>query len=253
MAFRFRGLLSSPTRITRTAYSQGRFFHSRRTRFPSDNLSAVILGYRADSARHLSITHRHYASNTTIRVPAMAESITEGTLSQLTKEVGDFIEQDEELATIETDKIDVSANAPHSGVIQKLLVHEGDTVTVDQAIAEIVAQEVDSSQSRQELEEQHKPTLTANEPRHDEPRNQTLPSSTAETKQSPAPPTKNEEHPQNSVPSSTAVQPNSGGLKPSRREQRVYIDEATSLLDLIDGSNQKTTLGQDASYQTSDR
>ena len=183
----------------------------------------------------------------------MAESITEGTLSQLTKEVGDFIEQDEEFATIETDKIDVSVNAPHSGVIQKLLVHEGDTVTVDQAIAEIVAQEVDSSQSRQEYEEQHKFTPTADEPRHNEPRNQTPPCSTGETKQSLTPPTKIEEHPQSSVPSSTAAQSNSGGSKPSRREQRVCIDEATDFSELMDGSNHKTTLGQDASHQTSDR
>jgi 2-oxoglutarate dehydrogenase E2 component (dihydrolipoamide succinyltransferase) len=51
-------------------------------------------------------------------VPTIAESLTEGTLSQFRKQVGDFIEQDEELATIEMDKIDVSVNAPHSGTIQ---------------------------------------------------------------------------------------------------------------------------------------
>lgn len=67
----------------------------------------------------------------------MAESITEGTLSQFSKSVGDFIEMDEELATIETDKIDVSVNATQAGIIQQLLVAEGDVVTVDQVIAEI--------------------------------------------------------------------------------------------------------------------
>lgn len=71
----------------------------------------------------------------------MAESITEGTLTRFSKEVGEFIERDEELATIETDKIDVSVNAPHSGIIQQLLVAEGDTVTVDQAIAELRPEE----------------------------------------------------------------------------------------------------------------
>jgi 2-oxoglutarate dehydrogenase E2 component (dihydrolipoamide succinyltransferase) len=35
----------------------------------------------------------------------MAESITEGTLKQWNKAVGDFVEQDEEIATIETDKV----------------------------------------------------------------------------------------------------------------------------------------------------
>ena len=35
----------------------------------------------------------------------MAESITEGTLKQFSKQVGDYVEQDEEIATIETDKV----------------------------------------------------------------------------------------------------------------------------------------------------
>lgn len=41
----------------------------------------------------------------TIKVPQMAESISEGTLKQWQKKVGDFVKQDEEIATIETDKV----------------------------------------------------------------------------------------------------------------------------------------------------
>lgn len=40
-----------------------------------------------------------------VKVPQMAESISEGTLKQWSKQVGDFVEQDEEIATIETDKV----------------------------------------------------------------------------------------------------------------------------------------------------
>lgn len=69
----------------------------------------------------------------------MAESISEGTLSSFTKQVGDHVEQDEEIASIETDKIDVSVNAPAAGVITELLVSEGDTVTVGQDLAKIDA------------------------------------------------------------------------------------------------------------------
>ncbi|KAK0220121.1 dihydrolipoamide succinyltransferase [Armillaria fumosa] len=68
----------------------------------------------------------------TIKVPQMAESITEGTLKSWTKQVGDTVEADEEVATIETDKIDVSVNAPQSGKIVELLAAEEDTVTVGQ-------------------------------------------------------------------------------------------------------------------------
>jgi 2-oxoglutarate dehydrogenase E2 component (dihydrolipoamide succinyltransferase) len=47
---------------------------------------------------------RSYADKV-VKVPEMAESISEGTLKQWSKQIGDFVEQDEELATIETDKV----------------------------------------------------------------------------------------------------------------------------------------------------
>jgi 2-oxoglutarate dehydrogenase E2 component (dihydrolipoamide succinyltransferase) len=72
-----------------------------------------------------------------VKVPKMAESISEGTLSLFSKQVGDHVEQDEEIASIETDKIDVSVNAPEAGVITRLMVSEGDTVTVGQDVARI--------------------------------------------------------------------------------------------------------------------
>lgn len=75
--------------------------------------------------------------NVTVKVPQMAESITEGTLKDFSKKVGDFIEQDEILATIETDKIDVEVNAPVSGTIKELLFKPEDTVTVDAELAVI--------------------------------------------------------------------------------------------------------------------
>ena len=44
-------------------------------------------------------------ASTTVKVPQMAESITEGTLKQFSKQIGDYVEADEEIATIETDKV----------------------------------------------------------------------------------------------------------------------------------------------------
>ncbi|KAJ8102054.1 hypothetical protein POJ06DRAFT_280661 [Lipomyces tetrasporus] len=74
---------------------------------------------------------------TTVPVPAMAESITEGTLKQWVKKVGDYVEQDEEVASIETDKIDVAVNAPAAGVITEILAEEESTVTVGQDLFKI--------------------------------------------------------------------------------------------------------------------
>ncbi|KAM0746112.1 dihydrolipoamide succinyltransferase [Meredithblackwellia eburnea MCA 4105] len=68
----------------------------------------------------------------TIKVPSMAESITEGTLKQWLKKKGDYVEADEEVATIETDKIDVAVNAPKAGTITDIFAAEEDTVTVGQ-------------------------------------------------------------------------------------------------------------------------
>lgn len=67
----------------------------------------------------------------------MAESITEGTLKTWSKQVGDSVAADEEVATIETDKIDVSVNAPQAGKIVELLAKEEDTVTVGQDLFRI--------------------------------------------------------------------------------------------------------------------
>ncbi|KAI8089030.1 dihydrolipoyllysine-residue succinyltransferase E2 component [Halteromyces radiatus] len=72
---------------------------------------------------------RTYADKV-VKVPQMAESISEGTLKQWVKQVGDFVAQDEEVATIETDKVDVTVNSPASGTIIEVYAQEEDNVSV---------------------------------------------------------------------------------------------------------------------------
>lgn len=62
----------------------------------------------------------------------MAESITEGTLKGWSVKEGDYVEQDQELGSIETDKIDVAINSPTAGTVKKFLANEEDTVEVGQ-------------------------------------------------------------------------------------------------------------------------
>ncbi|TFY80081.1 hypothetical protein EWM64_g3927 [Hericium alpestre] len=83
-------------------------------------------------ARSAKFHTTHLLKDETVKVPQMAESISEGTLKLWTKQVGESVEADEEVATIETDKIDVSVNAPAAGKITELLANEEDTVTVGQ-------------------------------------------------------------------------------------------------------------------------
>lgn len=59
---------------------------------------------RSTPLRQFSASCRR-ADEELVKVPSMAESITEGTLKQWLKQKGDFVEADEEVATIETDKV----------------------------------------------------------------------------------------------------------------------------------------------------
>ncbi len=72
-----------------------------------------------------------------IKVPELAESITEGTIAQWLKGVGDYVEQGEYIAELETDKVNIEIIAEHSGVITEFKSEPGDTVEVGQVIAVI--------------------------------------------------------------------------------------------------------------------
>lgn len=119
---------------------------------------------------------RTYA-DTIIKVPQMAESISEGTLKQWSKQIGDFVEQDEEIATIETDKIDVAVNAPQSGTIKEFLANEEDTVTVGQDLVRLEAgdappagNEKPAASESKDAPAKETPTEKAPEPKAEEPK-----------------------------------------------------------------------------------
>ena len=76
---------------------------------------------------------------TDVTVPALGESITEGTLAQWLKKPGEQVAADEPIATLETDKVSVDVPSPSAGVLTETLVNEGDTVAVGALIARIDA------------------------------------------------------------------------------------------------------------------
>ncbi|KAI0716045.1 dihydrolipoamide succinyltransferase [Cerioporus squamosus] len=92
----------------------------------------------------------HLLQAETVKVPQMAESISEGTLKSWLKQPGDTVQADEEVATIETDKIDVSVNAPSAGRITELLASEEDTVTVGQDLFRFEPGAVDEAAPKEE-------------------------------------------------------------------------------------------------------
>src|SRR3954462_15106083 len=76
-------------------------------------------------------------TTTQVTMPAMGESVTEGTILEWHKQEGDPVEADEVIVEISTDKVDAEVPAPAAGVVVKIHVPEGETVQVGQLLAEI--------------------------------------------------------------------------------------------------------------------
>lgn len=72
-----------------------------------------------------------------IKVPELAESISEGTVAQWLVKVGDTIQKGDSLVELETDKVNVEVSAESNGVIKEILKKEGENVEVDEVIAVI--------------------------------------------------------------------------------------------------------------------
>ncbi|KAK7752101.1 2-oxoglutarate dehydrogenase complex E2 component [Diatrype stigma] len=165
---------------------------------------------------------RTYA-DTVVKVPQMAESITEGTLKQWNKQIGEYVEQDEEIATIETDKIDVAVNAPEAGILRELLAKEEDTVVVDQEIAKIEAgaakpEGAEKPESKEPPKKKEASTDAKPAPAESEKKPESKPEPEA-AKPSPAPQPKKDAQPKKESQPAT-----SGPVLGSREERRVKMN-----------------------------
>jgi pyruvate/2-oxoglutarate dehydrogenase complex dihydrolipoamide acyltransferase (E2) component len=72
-----------------------------------------------------------------VAMPQMGVSVAEGTVVEWKKQPGDWVERDEIIASISTDKIDTDVEAPASGRVQEVLVEVGETVDVGVVLARI--------------------------------------------------------------------------------------------------------------------
>ena len=72
-----------------------------------------------------------------VQMPALGESVTEGTVTRWLKQVGDRVEVDEPLVEVATDKVDTEIPSPVAGVIEQILVAEDETVEVGADLARI--------------------------------------------------------------------------------------------------------------------
>jgi 2-oxoglutarate dehydrogenase E2 component (dihydrolipoamide succinyltransferase) len=72
-----------------------------------------------------------------IKVPTLPESVADATVAKWYKKEGEYIERDENLVDLETDKVMLEVPAPHSGVIEKISASEGDVVGAEHLLAVI--------------------------------------------------------------------------------------------------------------------
>ncbi|HET8988292.1 MAG TPA: 2-oxoglutarate dehydrogenase, E2 component, dihydrolipoamide succinyltransferase [Humibacillus sp.] len=72
-----------------------------------------------------------------VTMPALGESVTEGTVTRWLKNVGDKVEVDEPLLEVSTDKVDTEIPSPFAGTLQEILAQEDDTVPVGADLAVI--------------------------------------------------------------------------------------------------------------------
>ncbi|RWA07317.1 hypothetical protein EKO27_g7785 [Xylaria grammica] len=170
------------------------------------------------------MTQVHRYAHTVVKVPKMAESITEGTLKQWNKQVGDYVELDEEIATIETDKIDVSVNAPEAGILKELLANEEDTVIVDQDLAKIepgaAPEGAGKSEPKEDASTESSPAPAEQESKP-QPKQESQSEPASSTPPPPAP--KKEPAPKPSQPPKAESAP-AGPVLGSREERRVKMN-----------------------------
>src|SRR5579862_4777767 len=72
-----------------------------------------------------------------VTLPEMGESVTEGSIVEWRRKVGDYVAEGDALVDVTTDKVDVEVPATATGIITQILANEGDTVPIGAALAEI--------------------------------------------------------------------------------------------------------------------
>jgi 2-oxoglutarate dehydrogenase E2 component (dihydrolipoamide succinyltransferase) len=99
------------------------------------------------------------STGTSVTLPALGESVTEGTITRWLKQVGDSVETDEPLLEVSTDKVDTEIPSPTSGTLLEIKVGEDETVEVGAELAVIGSEDESPAQQQSEpppAEEQQK-------------------------------------------------------------------------------------------------
>ncbi len=117
---------------------------------------------------------------TDVEMPELGESVTEGTITQWLKSVGDTVEVDEPLLEVSTDKVDTEIPSPVAGTLVEILAEEDDTIEVGAVIARIGddnAAPADKSEAKEEPKAEEKAEEKKEEPKAEEKEEKSAPAS----------------------------------------------------------------------------
>jgi pyruvate dehydrogenase E2 component (dihydrolipoamide acetyltransferase) len=92
---------------------------------------------------------------TSVTMPALGESVTEGTVTRWLKQEGEQVNADEPLLEVSTDKVDTEIPSPASGVLTKILVAEDETVPVGAELAVIGGESGADAAPKQDQQDDH--------------------------------------------------------------------------------------------------
>jgi pyruvate dehydrogenase E2 component (dihydrolipoamide acetyltransferase) len=110
-----------------------------------------------------------------VQMPALGESVTEGTVTRWLKQEGDAVELDEPLLEVSTDKVDTEIPSPAAGVLTKIVAQEDDTVEIGGELA-VIGDTVDGTAGADSKDgEARQPAEAAPEPQPEAPPQPTAP------------------------------------------------------------------------------
>ncbi|AKV59771.1 pyruvate dehydrogenase [Corynebacterium riegelii] len=138
--------------------------------------------------------------STTVDMPELGESVTEGTITTWLKSVGDTVEVDEPLLEVSTDKVDTEIPSPVAGTILEILAEEDDTVDVGQAIVVIGDADAAAEEPADEPKEEPKAEEPKEEPKQEAPKQEEKPAEEPKKEEKPA------EEPKESVNTSAKLE-----------------------------------------------
>jgi len=95
-----------------------------------------------------------------IKIPSVGESVNEVTIASWLKKSGEYVEMDEPIAELETDKATVELNAPKAGIL-KILVEEGEDVEINMVVAEL------DTSAKKPVEKNEKAKTKENQPQNE--------------------------------------------------------------------------------------